>query len=77
MGTIHSVVGSAVESAQRQARDVSLRFGEAIAIVTRDRSGVFLAWASTPQSLAKNELLAGRWRDGRKLPLDRHTDVCV
>jgi hypothetical protein len=67
MGTIHTMVGAAVESAQEQAKELSFKHGHTIAIVTTDKSGAFLAWASVPQDLAPNDTLAGRWRDGERV----------
>ncbi|MCK9361894.1 hypothetical protein M0Q28_06790 [Patescibacteria group bacterium] len=67
MGTIHTMVGAAVESANKQARKLSLKHGHTVAIVTTDKSGAFLAWATVPQDLAPNEMLAGRWKDGERV----------
>ncbi|MCK9361659.1 hypothetical protein M0Q28_05580 [Patescibacteria group bacterium] len=67
MGTIHTLVGAAVEAANEEARRLSLKHGHTVAIVTTDKSGMFLAWATVPQDLAPNEMLAGRWRDGERV----------
>lgn len=67
MGEIFTMVGAAVESANAQARELSRKHGHTIAIVTTDKSGVFLGWASVPQDLAPNDTLAGRWRNGERV----------
>jgi hypothetical protein len=70
MGTIHAVVGLAVESANAQARELSRKrpTGNVMAIVTKDGQGkVFLAWPSVEQILAPNDTMAGLWRNGVKI----------
>lgn len=70
MGDIHSTVGQAAESANRQARELSLDTPDEIimAVVTRD-TGVgrlYLAWATTVQRMSANDTIAGEWKDGKK-----------
>lgn len=66
--TVGAAVGAAVESANEQARVLSLKHPGIIqAIITVDKpSGAILAWATTGQKLARNETEAGRWLNGVK-----------
>jgi hypothetical protein len=69
MGTIHTLVGAAVEAANEEARELSLKYGTMFAIVTTDKSGAFLAWATVPQNLASNDMLAGTWKNGKRVAI--------
>jgi hypothetical protein len=70
MGTIHTSVGLAVDSANTQARALSRERPKEniMAIVSKDGQGkVFLAWPSVEQILAPNDTMAGLWRNGVKI----------
>jgi hypothetical protein len=69
MGTLHTAVGLAVDAANDEARITSLKYRDkrTIAVVTHDRSGVFLAWSTTEQALSDNEVPAGWWENGVKI----------
>jgi hypothetical protein len=66
--TIHTTVGLAVHDANVQARELSIKRPKELimAVVTHDKSGVFLSWASPQQDLADNEVEAGWWKNGVK-----------
>jgi hypothetical protein len=65
--TIHTLVGLAVDDANAQARELSRkRQGLIMAVVTKDRSGVFIAWATPEQIMADNDTECGWWKGGRK-----------
>ena len=67
MGTIHNHVCLAVSAANDEARALSLkRPGVLImAVVTRDKpSGKLLAWATTEQKMAENDVEIGWWKNG-------------
>ena len=65
---IHTHVIDAVEDANRQAQVLSLKHpGLIMAVVTKDRSGKILSWATTEQYLASNETEVGFWTNGVKL----------
>ena len=67
MGTIHSYMGLAVEAANDEARVLSLKRPGALimAVVTRDKpSGKLLAWSTTVQKMAENDVEIGWFRNG-------------
>ena len=62
-------MGLAVSAANDEARVLSLkRPGTLImAVVTRDKpSGKLLAWATTEQKMAENDVEIGFWKNGLK-----------
>ena len=64
---IYTFVSLAVADANRQAREISMdHAGLIMAVVTHDRSGIFVSWATTEQKLADNEVECGWWRHGKK-----------
>ena len=65
---IYTVVGFAVDDANELARVESLERPEkVVAIVTHDKSGVFLSWCSTEQRLHEHEIPVGWWKNGKRI----------
>ena len=68
---IYTVVGAAVEDANAQAKLLSTdqRMKDKLiqAVISRDRSGVFLSWATPEQRMGEADTECGWWKGGIKL----------
>ena len=67
MGTIHNHMCLAVSAANDEARVLSLKRPGALimAVVSRDKpSGKLLAWATTEQKMAENDVEVGWFKNG-------------